>query len=54
MDRIKEDYGKYPEKPSADKAFGTGPNLEGMESRGIDFHTPVESPAAPGGQSRQA
>ena len=44
MDRIKEDYGKYPEKPSADKAFGTGPNLEGMESRGIDFHTPVESP----------
>ena len=43
MDRIREDYGKYPDKPSADKAFGTGPNLEGMESRGIDFHTPVES-----------
>jgi transposase len=44
MERIKDDYGKYPEKPSADKAFGTGPNLEGMESRGMDFHTPVESP----------
>lgn len=45
MDRIREDYGKYPDQPSADKAFGTGPNLEGMESRGIDFHTPVESSA---------
>ena len=43
MERIREDYGKYPEKPSADKAFGTGANLDGMESRGIDFHTPVES-----------
>jgi len=49
MDRIREDYGKYPEKASADKAFGTGPNLEGMESRGIDFHTPVESPAPQAG-----
>jgi hypothetical protein len=45
MERIREDYGKYPEKPSADKAFATGPNLEGMESRGIDFHMPVESSA---------
>ena len=27
--------------------FATGVNLEGMEVRGIDFHTPVESPAEP-------
>lgn len=45
MERIRENYDEYPEKASADKAFGTGLNLEGMESRGIDFHTPVESPA---------
>lgn len=45
VDRIEEHFGQKPESVSADKAFGTGPNLEGMEERKVDFHTPVESPA---------
>jgi transposase len=45
VDRIAEDFGKKPDSVSADKAFGTGPNLEGMEEREVDFHTPVESSA---------
>jgi hypothetical protein len=44
MDRIEETFGQTPASASADKAFGTGLNLEGMEERQIDFHTPVESP----------
>jgi transposase len=43
MTRIEEDYEKRPENCSADKAFGTGPNLEEMEAQGINFFTPVES-----------
>jgi hypothetical protein len=53
MDRIREDYGKYPDKAAADKAFGTGPNLAGMETRGIDFHTPVESTVPQAGNPAQ-
>jgi len=45
MDRIADNLGQKPASVSADKAFGTGPNLEGMEQRKVDFHTPVESPA---------
>jgi hypothetical protein len=45
VDRIEENFGNKPESVSADKAFGTGPNLEGMEQREVDFHTPVESPS---------
>jgi transposase len=45
VDRIEQNFGQKPESVSADKAFGTGPNLEGMEQRKVDFHTPVESPA---------
>jgi hypothetical protein len=45
VDRIEENFGQKPVSVSADKAFGTGPNLEGMEQRDVDFHTPVESPA---------
>jgi transposase len=44
MDRIAENLGQKPASASADKAFGTGHNLEGMEEREVDFHTPVESP----------
>jgi transposase len=44
MDRIDENFGQKPASAAADKAFGTGVNLEGMEQRGIDFHTPIESP----------
>ena len=44
-DRIEENFGQKIENLSADKAFGTGANLEGMETRNVSFHTPVESPA---------
>lgn len=45
VDRIKENFGQTIDSVSADKAFGTGPNLQGMETRNVNFHTPVESPA---------
>jgi len=44
-DRTEENFGKKIENLSADKAFGTGANLGGMETRNVNFHTPVESPA---------
>jgi transposase len=44
-DRIEENFGKKIENLSADKAFGTGANLAGMEARQVSFHTPVDSPA---------
>jgi transposase len=44
VDRIREDFGRTPEKLSADTAFGTGQNLAGMEQCGVDFYSPVESP----------
>jgi transposase len=44
VDRIEENFGHKIGSVSADKAFGTGPNLEGMETRNVNFHTPVESP----------
>ena len=44
-DRTEENLGKKIENLSADKAFGTGVNLEGMETRDVNFHSPVESPA---------
>lgn len=44
MDRIRENFGQNPQAAAADAAFGTGANLEGMEERGVDFYTPVESP----------
>jgi transposase len=43
-DRIEETFGQKIDNLSADKAFGTGVNLEGMETRNVNFHTPVESP----------
>jgi transposase len=45
VDRIEENFGQKPEGLSADRAFGTGPNLEGMEQRQVEFYTPVESPS---------
>jgi len=53
VDRIREDFGRNPEKLAADAAFGTGPNLEGMEKREVDFYTPVESPAPREGNPAQ-
>ena len=40
LDRIKEDFGKTPEQLLADTAFGSGENLEGLESRGIEGFIP--------------
>ena len=45
VDRIEENFGKKVDNLSADKAFGTGPNLAGMDVRNVSFHTPIESPA---------
>jgi transposase len=45
VDRTEKNFGQKIDSVSADKAFGTGPNLEGMETRKVNFHTPVESPA---------
>jgi transposase len=44
-DRIEENFGQKIDNLSADKAFGTGANLAGMEARNVNFHTPVESPS---------
>jgi transposase len=44
MDRIAENFERSPWRAMADTAMGTIANLEGMESRNIDFYTPVESP----------
>lgn len=49
IDRMEETFGQKPDSVSADRAFGTGVNLEGMEERGVDFHTPIESPDAQDG-----
>jgi transposase len=45
VDRIEETFGKKPEKMLADTAHGTGGNLAGMEERGVDFYTPIQSQA---------
>ena len=45
VDRVAENFGQKPGGVAADKAFGTGPNLQGMEQRQVEFYTPVESPA---------
>jgi transposase len=44
MDRIEEDFERSPARALADAAMGTIANLEGMETRQVDFYTPVESP----------
>ncbi len=43
VQRIEENFGQKPGSVAADKAFGTGPNLEAMEQRQVEFYTPVES-----------
>jgi transposase len=44
MDRIAEDFERCPSRALADAAMGTIANLEGMETRHVEFYTPVESP----------
>jgi transposase len=45
VDRIQQDYQQKPGSVAADKAFGTGLNLEEMEKRQVELYTPVESPS---------
>jgi hypothetical protein len=45
VQRVEENFGQKPGSVAADKAFGTGPNLEAMEQREVEFYTPVESSA---------
>ena len=45
VDRIEHSFAQKPGAVAADKAFGTGVNLEGMEKRQVEFYTPVESPS---------
>lgn len=48
MDRIKENFGEFPEAALADGAHATGPNIEGMEERGIEFFSHLGSAEAKG------
>jgi transposase len=48
MDRIKSNFGEYPETALADGAHATGPNIEGMEERDIEFFSHVASPTPNG------
>lgn len=43
VDRIGENFGQRPDALLADPAHATGPNMEQLESRDVDFYTPVES-----------
>jgi transposase len=43
MDGIAEDLGQHPERALADGAYGTGPNLEGLEARKVELFSPVKS-----------
>ena len=44
MDRIQADFGEYPEVGLADGAYASGPNICGMEERGIEFLTNIKMP----------
>ena len=48
MDRIQERFGEFPEVALADGAHATGPNIEAMEERGIEFFSPMGSPKTKG------
>jgi transposase len=49
VDRVEKNFGQKPGGVAADKAFGTGVNLQGMEQRQVEFYTPVESPVPEAG-----
>ena len=44
LDRIKADHGEYPDLGLADGAYATGPNINGMQERGIEFLTNLKMP----------
>ena len=48
MDRIKENFGEFAEAALADGAHATGPNMEAMEERKIEFFSHVASPETSG------
>jgi hypothetical protein len=52
MDRIEENFGEYPEVALADGAHATGPNIEGMQERGIDYYSHIAT--AEGGETNPA
>ena len=41
LDTIELDFGETPETMMGDGAYGTGPNLEAMEERGIELLSPA-------------
>jgi hypothetical protein len=43
VDRIKENLGRFPDRFLADGAFATGENMRELESRNVEFFTPVTS-----------
>jgi len=48
MERIKENFGEYPEASLADGAHATGPNIEGMQQRGIDYYSHIATAESEG------
>ena len=54
VDRIEENFGKKVDNLSADKAFGTGANLEGMEDAEREFPYARRVAGAAGRQPGQA
>jgi transposase len=44
LDRVQQTLGEKPENALADGAFATGPNIEGVEQRGIEFFSNLPSP----------
>jgi hypothetical protein len=46
VDRIEENFGRKPENVEADGAYPTGPNIEGMQQRGVAFFSNLPVPDA--------
>ena len=44
LDRVEQLLGEKPENALADGAYATGPNIDGLEQRGIAFFTNIPSP----------
>lgn len=44
LDRIKDEFGAYPQRVLADGAFATGTNIAAFEARGVEFLSPLVLP----------
>lgn len=44
LDRVEQTLGEKPAHAPADGAFATGPNIDGLEQRGIEFFTNIPAP----------